>query len=288
MYTMRPAPFAYHRPTSVDEALELLSGNGDTKVLAGGQSLLPAMKLRVASPSTIVDLGKIPGLDGFSKDRDGDTLVIGALTTHAAVASSGEVRSACPVLAETAAQIADVQVRNRGTIGGSLAHADPAADYPTLVTALGATIAVTGKGGSREIPAGEFFTGVFTTALQPGEIITAVRVPIPGGGAAYEKHRHPASRFAVVGVAAVVGMEGGSCTSARLAAGGVTATPVDMDADGLVGSAPSEDAIGAAGEKLRGSIDDALGDTYASAEYRLHLVEVLARRALRKAFERAG
>jgi carbon-monoxide dehydrogenase medium subunit len=286
MYTMRPAPFAYHRPTSIEEALELLSGNGDTKALAGGQSLLPAMKLRLAAPSTLVDLARITGLDGIS--REGDSLVIGALATHAAVAASDEVRSACPVLAEAAGLIADVQVRNRGTIGGSLAHADPAADYPTLVTALEATITAVGKGGSREIPAAEFFTGVFTTALQPGEILTSVRVPSGGGGAAYVKHRHPASRFAVAGVCAVVAMEGGSCSRARLAVGGVTAAPVGMNADGLVGSAPSDDAIAGAAEQLRGAIENPLGDVYASAEYRLHLTEVMARRALRQAFERAG
>jgi carbon-monoxide dehydrogenase medium subunit len=285
MYTMRPAPFAYHRPTSIEEALELLSGNGDTKALAGGQSLLPAMKLRIAAPSTLVDLAGITGLDGIS--RDGDSLVIGALATHAAVATSNEVRSACPVLAETAGLVADVQVRNRGTIGGSLAHADPAADYPTLVTALEATITAQGKGGSRDIPAAEFFTGVFTTALQPGEILTSVRVPATAG-AAYVKHRHPASRFAVAGVCAVVAMEGGSCSRARLAVGGVTAAPVGMNADGLVGSAPSDEAIAGAAEQLRGAIENPLGDVYASAEYRLHLAEVLARRALRQAFERAG
>jgi len=285
MYTMRPAPFAYHRPTSIEEALELLSGNGDTKALAGGQSLLPAMKLRIAAPSTLVDLAGITGLDGIS--RDGDSLVIGALATHAAVATSNEVRSACPVLAETAGLVADVQVRNRGTIGGSLAHADPAADYPTLVTALEATITAQGKGGSRDIPAAEFFTGVFTTALQPGEILTSVRVPATAG-AAYVKHRHPASRFAVAGVCAVVAMEGGSCSRARLAVGGVTAAPVGMNPDGLVGSAPSDEAIAGAAEQLRGAIENPLGDVYASAEYRLHLAEVLARRALRQAFERAG
>jgi carbon-monoxide dehydrogenase medium subunit len=285
MYTMRPAPFAYHRPTSIEEALELLSGNGDTKALAGGQSLLPAMKLRLAAPSTLVDLARIAGLDEIS--RDGDSLVIGALATHAAVATSDAVRSACPVLAEAAGLVADVQVRNRGTIGGSLAHADPAADYPTLVTALEATITAQGKGGSRDIPAAEFFTGVFTTALQPGEILTSVRVPATAG-AAYVKHRHPASRFAVAGVCAVVAMEGGSCSRARLAVGGVTAAPVGMDADGLVGSAPSDEAIAAAAEQLRGAIENPLGDVYASAEYRLHLAEVLARRALRQAFERAG
>jgi carbon-monoxide dehydrogenase medium subunit len=285
MYTMRPAPFAYHRPTSIEEALELLSGNGDTKALAGGQSLLPAMKLRIAAPSTLVDLAGITGLDGIS--RDGDSLVIGALATHAAVATSDEVRSACPVLAETAGLVADVQVRNRGTIGGSLAHADPAADYPTLVTALEATITAQGKGGSRDIPVAEFFTGVFTTALQPGEILTSVRVPATAG-AAYVKHRHPASRFAVAGVCAVVAMEGGSCSRARLAVGGVTAAPVGMNPDGLVGSAPSDEAIAGAAEQLRGAIENPLGDVYASAEYRLHLAEVLARRALRQAFERAG
>src|SRR5436309_9411846 len=202
MYTQRPAEFDYHRPTSLDEASGLLA-DGDARPLAGGHSLLPLMKLRFAEPRTIVDLGRIPGLDGI--ELVGDELRIGALATHASVAASELVREKCRVLATTAEGIGDRQVRNRGTIGGSLAHADPGADYPTVVTALGATVVVRGPNGEREIPADDFFTGVFTTALRQGELVTMVRVPVVGAGtgAAYEKHRHPASGYAVAGVAVV-------------------------------------------------------------------------------------
>src|SRR5919199_5829315 len=258
MYTMLPAGFEYHRPSGLDEAVSLLGGDGETRALAGGHSLLPLMKLRLSIPTAIVDLGRVPGLDGI--ERDGDELRIGALATHAAVAESDVVRAACPVLAETAAGIGDPQVRNRGTLGGSVAHADPAADYPTVLKALGATVVARGGGGEREIPADDFFVGIFTTALRPDELVTAVRVPATaaGTGAAYAKHAHPASRYAVAGVAAVVSVEGGSCTRARVTVGGVTAPPVDATgaAESLVGSPPSEEAIAAAAERVRESLGD--------------------------------
>src|SRR5439155_9216028 len=198
MYTTRPAPFTYHRASSVDEAVSLLAELDDARPLAGGHSLLPAMKLRLSTPAALVDIGSIPGLAAI--ERDGDGIRIGALATHASVAASELVRSDCPILSDAAALIGDRQVRNRGTIGGSLAHADPGADYPTVVTALGATIVVQGPNGEREVAADDFFTGVFTTALEQGELLTAVRVPTVQK-AAYEKHRHPASGYAVVGVA---------------------------------------------------------------------------------------
>lgn len=288
MYTMTPAAFDYHRPGSVEEALELLGANGETRALAGGHSLLPAMKLRLAMPSALVDLGGIAGLDGIT--REGDELVIGALATHASVASSEVVREACPVLAEAAAMIGDRQVRNRGTIGGSIAHADPSADYPTVLKALGATIVTASRGGGRRITADDCFVDVFTTALEPGELITEVRVPVtpPGTGAAYVKHSHPASRYAVVGVAAVIGLEGGSCSRARVVVGGATATPVGASVDDLVGSEPTAEAIAAAAARVREAIGTPFGDTYASGEYRLHLAEVMARRAIASAVSRAG
>jgi carbon-monoxide dehydrogenase medium subunit len=291
MYTQRPTEFTYHRPTSLDEAIELLSRDGDTRPLAGGHSLLPMMKLRLAEPQTIVDLGRIPGLDGI--EEDGDALRIGTLATHASVAESELVRSQCRVLATTAEGIGDRQVRNRGTIGGSLAHADPGADYPTVITALGATVVVQGPGGEREIAADDFFTGVFTTALEQGELVTAVRVPVMGGGAgaAYEKHRHPASGYAVAGVAAVVRVEGGKSAGARVVVGGVTGIPVRATAAEQameIGIAPvDEAAIAAAAEKVPEALSGAIGDTYASGEYRVHLAQVLARRAITAAFEAA-
>jgi carbon-monoxide dehydrogenase medium subunit len=292
MYTQRPAEFTYHRPTSLDEAIGLLANDGDTRPLAGGHSLLPMMKLRLAEPRTIVDIGRIPGLDAI--EQEGDALRIGALATHATVAASELMHSKCRVLALTAEGIGDRQVRNRGTIGGSLAHADPGADYPTVTTALGATVVVQGPGGEREIAADDFFTGVFTTALQQGELVTAVRVPVlgRGAGAAYEKHRHPASGYAVAGVAVVVKVEGDKSTGARVVVGGVTGTPVRVRAAEQameIGIAPvDEAAIAAAAEKVPEALSGAIGDTYASGEYRVHLAQVLAQRAIRAAFEAAG
>jgi aerobic carbon-monoxide dehydrogenase medium subunit len=287
MYTMRPAEFTYHRPASVDEAVALL--DEDSRPLAGGHSLIPLLKVRLATPSALVDLGRIPGLDGISES--GGDLTIGALATHASVAASDVVRAKCPVVAETAGRIGDVQVRNRGTIGGSIAHADPAADYPTVLMALGATVTAKGKDGERQISTDDVCVGIFTTALEPGELITSVTVPVTpaGTGAAYVKHSHPASRYAVVGVAAVVSVQGGSCTNARVTVGGVTSPPVDATAaaESLVGGPGSEDAIAAAAEKVPAAISSATSDAYASGEYRTHLAKVLAARALRLAFERA-
>jgi carbon-monoxide dehydrogenase medium subunit len=290
MYTMRPAEFTYHRPTSLEEAIGLLGGSEEARPLAGGHSLLPMMKLRLATPETLVDLGGIPGLDAI--EADGDDLRIGALATHAAVSESEVVRAQCPVLAETASEIGDPQVRNRGTIGGSVAHADPGADYPTVLTALDATILVAGAKGEREIGADQFFVELLTTALEPGELVAAVRVPATGAGsgAAYVKHRHPASGYAVVGVAAAVAVYGGKCSAAKVAVGGVSGTPVRAAGaeEAIAGTAPSDDAIAAAAARVPESLARTTGDTYASGEYRVHLATVLAARALTKAFERAG
>jgi aerobic carbon-monoxide dehydrogenase medium subunit len=283
MYTQRPAEFTYYRPTTLDEAIGLLAENGDTRPLAGGHSLLPMMKLRLAEPASLVDIARIPGLDEI--EAEGDELRVGALATHASVAASELVRSRCRVLAATAGGIGDRQVRNRGTIGGSVAHADPGADYPTVITALGATIIVTGPTGEREIPADDFFTGVLTTALEQGELVTAVRVPT-GGSAAYEKHRHPASGYAVAGVACVIRSDG-----ARIVVGGVTGTPVRARAAEQameIGIAPvDEAAMAAIAEKVPEALSGAIGDTYASGEYRVHLAQVLAKRAIKAALEAA-
>jgi carbon-monoxide dehydrogenase medium subunit len=290
MYTMRPGEFTYHRPTSVAEAVSLL-GDETARPLAGGHSLLPLMKTRLAAPAVLVDLGRIDGLDAIS--REGDVLTIGATATHAAVASSDAVRAACPALADAAAMIGDRQVRNRGTIGGSIAHADPGADYPTVLTALGATIVVDGGSGEREVPVDDFFRGVFTTALEPGELVTAVRVPAcgPGTGAAYAKKKHPASGYAVVGAGALVTVAGGTCTAARVAIGGVNGTPVRAAAaeEALVGEVLSLEAATRAADTVAQSLGAGeIADTYASAEYRVHLATVLAKRALAAAIERAG
>jgi carbon-monoxide dehydrogenase medium subunit len=272
MYTQRPAEFEYKRPESVEEAIGLLAANGDTRVLAGGHSLLPMMKMRLAEPSVIVDIGRLPGLDGISEE--GGDISIGALATHASVAASELVRERCPVLATTAEGIGDRQVRNRGTIGGSLAHADPGADYPTVLSALGATIVVRGPKGELEIAADGFSTGVFTTELAQGELVTAVRVP-SAHKAAYLKHRHPASGYAVVGVACVVHPD-----EARVVVGGVTGTPVQ-----IAFSPGDESASEAVVEELPAALSSALSDTYASGEYRIHLAQVLAKRAIKAALE---
>lgn len=287
---MQTAPFDYYRPDTLAEAVDLLASVEGARPLAGGHSLLPAMKLRVANPTAVVDLSRIEGLDGIS--RNGDSLTIGALTKHAAVAASDLVQSDCSILADAAAHIGDPAVRNRGTLGGSIAHADPAADYPTVLTALGATITVTGRSGERSIPVDEYFVDMFTPAHADGELVTAVDIPVIGSGmgGAYVKHRHPASSYAVVGVAAVVAVEDGACTAARIAIGGVTGTPERAEAAeaALVGQPAVEEAITAASSHVGEALSNPLGDAYASGEYRVHLAGVLTGRALVDAFAAAG
>lgn len=287
---MHAASFEYHRPTSVAEAVALLRDTSDAKVLAGGHSLLPLMKLRLAAPSALVDVSRIPGLAGIRVTRTG--LQIGALTTHAAIAASSEVAGMCPILAEAAAQIGDTQVRNRGTIGGSLAHADPGADLPTVMVALGATLTLTGPASEREIPADAFFTGIFTTALRPEELVTSISVLGYGAGTGgvYLKHRHPASSYAVVGVAALVSMSGGTCSRVSLVVGGATGNPTRCAAaeGALMGKPADEATLATAAAAVRAAITDPMGDLYASGEYRTHLAGVMAQRALRLAIQRAG
>jgi carbon-monoxide dehydrogenase medium subunit len=287
---MQTAPFDYYRPDTLAEAVDLLASVEGARPLAGGHSLLPAMKLRVANPVAVVDLSRIEGLDGIG--RNGDSLVIGALTKHAAVAASELVQSDCAILSDAAAHIGDPAVRNRGTLGGSIAHADPAADYPTVLTALGASITVTGKSGKRSIPIDEYFVDMFTPAHADGELVTSVDIPVigPGMGGAYVKHRHPASSYAVVGVAAVVAVEDGTCSAARIAIGGVTGTPERAEAAeaALVGQPAVEEAITAASSHVGEALGNPLGDAYASGEYRVHLAGVLTRRALVDAFAAAG
>jgi len=286
---MYAANFDYYRPTTVAEAVELLGKHKDAKVLAGGHSLLPAMKLRASAPAALVDIGRIKGLAGIQ--ATGTALKIGALTTHAAIAASDAVKKNCPILAEAAAQIGDTQVRNRGTIGGSLAHADPAADFPTVITTLGATLTATGPKGNRDIPAADFFKDLFTTALGPDELLTSISVPTYGAGTggAYLKHRHPASSYVVVGIAALVTLKGGKCDNVSLVVGGVTAKPTRCAAaeNALKGKAADDATIAAAAAKVAEAISDPLSDVYASAEYRTHLATVMTKRALMTAVERA-
>jgi carbon-monoxide dehydrogenase medium subunit len=285
---MYPTSFDYHKPRTLAEAADLLKKDPEAKLLAGGHSLLPAMKLRLATPTALVDLAGIKDLAGIAKA--GDAVRIGALTTHATVAGSDVVRSSCALLAETAAHIGDFQVRNRGTIGGSVAHADPASDYPTALTALGATVE-TGGAASRKLPIEGFYTGLFQTQLGPGEIVVAIHVPTygKGTGGAYEKHRHPASSYAVVGVAALVTVAGGKCSKVSLVVGGVSVNPVRAAAAeaALTGQAPGDASFAAAAAKVGESVAKPISDLYASGEYRVHLASVLARRALATAASRA-
>jgi len=287
---MIPASFEYHAARSVDDALQLLAKYGDgAKLLAGGHSLIPALKLRLQSVEHLIDLGKIAGLD--SVKESGGKIAIGALATHHAVESSEVVRKKCPLLAECASTIGDVQVRNRGTIGGSLSHADPAADYPAAILALGAEIEATSAKGQRMIAADDFFVDMMTTALEPGEIVTAVRVPLQaaGTGGAYLKVVQPASGFAIVGVAALVTLDGqGKCSRVRI---GVTGAAVKafraVDAEKELTGKPADDASIAKAAALATNGVDTSGDIFASPEYRAHLTRVYTRRALQSAVARA-
>ena len=288
---MFPSQFTYHRAASVAEAVALLSSNEGAKALAGGHSLLPMMKLRLASPPTLVDIGHIAELKGVSASGDGVT--IGALTTHAEIAGSALVRERAPVLAEAAGQVGDPAVRNRGTIGGNVSHADPQSDLPTVLTALGATMNVAGPNGERSVAAADFFTGLLESALEDNEVLTSVSVPgvASVAGTAYVKFSHPASRYSVVGAAAIVSVSGGVCSSASVVVGGVESTPTraaSVEA-ALVGSDGGADAIAAAASAVAGDFrGDAMGDVYASTEYRQAMAAVYVRRALEAAVARAG
>jgi carbon-monoxide dehydrogenase medium subunit len=287
---MFPANFGYVAARSVAEALELMAKHGEEgKILAGGHSLIPAMKLRLSSPRTLIDLGTVPGLRGIKVD--GGNLVIGALTVHADVASSDLVRKHVPGLADAASVIGDMQVRNRGTIGGSVAHADPGADFPVILTALNASIIVQSSAGTRDIHVDDFFTDFFTTAMNPDEILTEIRVPLPaaGAGTAYAKFPHPASGYVVVSAGAlIVRQASGACSSARVAIGGVGITPIRARAteQELQGKPLTPQNIAAAAAKAaEGS--DPVADSYAGEEYKNHVATVYARKAIEQAAQRA-
>ena len=287
---MFPAPFDYVAPSSLQEAVQLLSKSpGEAKVLAGGHSLLPLMKLRLAAPKALIDIGRIPGLAYIR--QEGDTIAIGAMTTHHQVASSELLERHAPLLAETAAKIGDVQVRNRGTIGGSLAHADPAGDYPAAVLALGATVKAVGPRGERTISIDDFFVDLLTTALAEDEILTEVRVPVQTGraGGAYLKFDNPASHYALVGIAAQLRL-GANDTIEQIRIGVTGVGPKAYRATGveqaLVGQAPTDEAIAAAAASVADGVD-VNSDIHASAEYRAHLARVYTRRAVAQAVARA-
>jgi carbon-monoxide dehydrogenase medium subunit len=286
---MYPAAFEYHTPASVAEALGLLGKLEDAKILAGGHSLVPMMKLRLAQPKHLIDLRKVPGLDGIKEDKG--AIAIGAMTTHWAVESSALLKAKCPIVSETAAVIGDPAVRNKGTIGGSLAHADPAADMPATAIALGAEFVCEGPKGRRTVKADDWFQGLMSTALGDDEILVEIRIPVwpAGTGGAYMKFPHPASRFAVAGVAAVVTLDGkGTCSKAGIGVTGagtkaVRATGVEA---GLTGKQLDKATIEAAAQKASDGVD-VQADLQGSEEYKAHLVRVFARRAIEAAVKRA-
>jgi carbon-monoxide dehydrogenase medium subunit len=285
---MIPAAFEYSRPSSLDEALRIVASNPDVKVLAGGQSLLPLLKLRLAAASRLVDIGRLPELRGIGSTADGG-LSIGALTTYRQLQDSPAMAYRC--LAEALPEIADIQVRNRGTIGGSVAHADPASDMPAVLLALDATFVVRSASGERRIPASSFFRGPFQTDLAAGEILTAIVLPAASGtlGSAYRKLEQPASGYSIVGVAAVVGRSGGSISTARIGVTGVgavayRATAVEaalIGSDGSGGSIASASAHAADGQSVA-------SDIHADREYRTQMAQVYTRRAIEAALAALG
>jgi len=272
-----PASFDYHRPTSLDQALTLLAELGeDARVLAGGHSLIPAMKFRLAQPAALVDLGGLSELQRI-EERDGQ-IAIGAMVTHGALESSPLLAAKCPLFADAARQIGDLQVRNMGTIGGSLAHADPAADWPAVVLALDAALEAVSRGGRRTIPAGEFFVDMLQTALRPGEILTRIDIAQWGTTAAYVKTEQKASGFALCGVAAVVDAR---TRRVRIGVTGIAPVPYRALAveRALEGQTLTMELVTAAAAAAAEGVTP-LGDIHASADYRAHLASVNTAKAL--------
>ena len=283
---MIPTAFDYQRATSIDDALaKLAATSGGGKILAGGHSLVPLMKLRMSEPQVLIDIARIPGLAGI-KQKDGK-IEIGAATVHHAVASSTLLRDVCPMLAETASEIGDQQVRNRGTLGGSLAHSDPSADYPAAMVALDAEIHVKGAKGWRAIKASDFFQGFFTVDLAPDELIVGVQF-VPVKAAAYAKLHQRASHFAIVGVAAALNVSGGTITSARVGLTGASTHAMrlaNVEA-ALAGKPATKDTIAAAAQIAGADVADLNSDIHASEAYRRAMIPVFARRALEGALAR--
>ena len=288
---MIPAAFEYHAPTTLREALAILRRHpGETKVMAGGHSLLPLMKLRLAQPAHVVDLRKVEGL-AYIEERDGG-LAIGPMTTYYALESSKLVHDRAPLLAEAAAQVADLQVRNKGSIGGAIAHADPAGDVPAAVLALETSMRTSGGGRSRNVPAYRFFLDIFTTALRETEVITEIVVPPlpPRTGTSYQKFANKASHYAIVGVAAVVTLDSQRiCQIVRIAVTGAGPRPTRARRAEryLTGKAPTEQNLRQAAQRAPIGIDF-MSDLHGSAEYREHLTGVFTGRALEAAVNRAA
>ena len=279
---MIPATFDYFRPNTLDEAVSLLMNHEDAKVLAGGHSLIPAMKLRLAQPKTVIDISRVADL-GYVREQDG-RIVIGALATHYEIESSALLRDKCPLLSEVAPQIGDVQVRNKGTIGGSLVHADPASDWPAAILALDADLTIAGANGRRTVRATDFFVEMMQTAVQSNEILCEIRVPTTARSVAYVKSAQKASGFAIAGVAVVVDK---ARRTAAIGISGVAAKPYRAAAveRALGGNALTTETVATAAAKAAQGVDP-LGDIHASAEFRAHLAQVNTRRALELALGR--
>ncbi len=290
---MKPAPFEYRRPETVEEVLHLLSEHGDeAKLLAGGQSLIPTMNFRLAQPSVLVDLNAVTGLEGVSAAEDGG-LRIGAMARQATAEKSSLVAERSQLLSESLPYVAHAQIRNRGTIGGSLAHADPRAELPAVMVALGARVLVRGPNGERSIDADDFFAGFFNTAMDEGELLVEVALPpvAAGNGQAFLEVSRRHGDYALVGVAVSVTCDGeGRCHDARIALLSVGTRPVlaKEASASLVGERPTEDAVAAAAAAAGSSDIDPQADMHASVAYRRRLATVLVGRALRTAFGRAG
>jgi carbon-monoxide dehydrogenase medium subunit len=277
---MIPAAFDYYAPTSVDEALTLLREHEDAKVLAGGQSLLPVLRLRLAAPDTIVDIGRIEELRGVRED--GDALVIGAMTPHSVVQSDPLIAEHARLISLATATIGDPQVRHRGTFGGSLAHADPAGDLPAVAVALDALFVIAGATGRRTVGAADFFEGVFSTAVDEDELLVEIRVPkYTGWGAHYEKFNRVAQQWSIVAVAAAVRLDGGTITEARVALTNMGSTPIRATAveQALVGQPATAEAVREAAARAADGTSPPT-DLNGDADYRRHLASVLTRRAV--------
>ena len=283
---MIPTAFDYHRASSIDDALKALAAAGGSgKLVAGGHSLVPLMKLRLSEPGTLIDIARIPELSGI-REKDGQ-IEIGAATVHHAVATSKLLQDRCPIVSDAAATIGDTQVRNRGTIGGSLAHADPSADMPAVMLALDADVQLQSAKGKRSVPATDFFQGLFTVDLQPGEIITAVRFA-PAKAAAYAKLYQKASHYAIVGVAAALDVQSGKIGSARIALTGASthATRLGKLEQALAGQPASKEAVEKAAADAGAEVQDVNSDIHAGEEYRRAMIGVFAKRALVAALAR--
>ena len=286
---MKPAPFEYYRPQSRAEALALLAEHGTAKPLAGGQSLIPAMNFRLAMPEVLVDLNAIPDF-GYIRNAGG-VLRIGAMTRHRAVERSEDVRNFAPLLHEAMPFIAHPAIRTRGTIGGSLAHADPAAELPAVMLALGATIRIEKSDGSRDVPAAEFFTGLFSTVLEAGEIVTEIAIPIAAASAvssasAFLEFSRRRGDFALAGVAVRLDLDDrGICARAHIALFGVGDRPMPSESAARIieGQMPTSELIRAAADAAARDDIDPTGDIHATSRYRRHLAGVLTRRALERA-----